>query len=215
MPPLQPPSDATIPPPFTTPSPQPPREPSLKEGLWLAAWCGALYVMAHWVNVHLIRIQATYVGVALFFLPAGVKLIALVVARYWGAFGLFVANLILTLFDWPDLDLWQSVGMSLVWVGATLAVVVVLNHTMGLRADLKGLRFGQFVWLSVLAAWVHGAAFNGYLVFIDVRTPTDWLPATKAMALGDFLGSGVLLLVVVLVLKWVQHQQKAPPKRLR
>jgi hypothetical protein len=176
---------------------QPFREPTWQEGILLAVLSALAYTVTYSANVYVIRAQETFVGVALFFLPAGVKLVAIMVARYWGALGLFCVNLVHTHSFWNGLSWFQMLGVSIVWVGSTLAVVVVLSRTMRLSTDLKGLRFGQFVGLSLAAAVVHGLVFNAYMLLIGVRSTSEFIASAKAMALGDFLGSGAVMLLLL------------------
>lgn len=173
------------------------REPRLIEGVLLATACGLAYWFTAYVNTYVVQAQAVFSGVALFYLPAGVKLIAIMVARYWGALGLWVANFLHTASGWDGLSFFEVFWMSTLWVGATLTVVVAWAKYVGLRADLKNLTFISFVWLNLIAALVHGLVFNLYMVLIENRNIHEWLSSAKAMALGDFLGSGVLMLLLL------------------
>lgn len=177
--------------------PTPGREPGWTEGIGLAAFCGLAYLVAFYLNMHVLQAESVFAGVALFYLPAGVKLIAIMVARYWGALGLWVANFLHTTQSWEALSMAEVLGMSLVWVGTTLTVVMLWARFVGLRADLKNLTFGRFVWLNLSAALVHGLVFNLYMVMIDHRSMDEWLHSAQAMALGDFVGSGALMLLVL------------------
>jgi hypothetical protein len=179
---------------------QPPlrlHEPGVFEGLILASICGVAYLMSFYLNAHVLQAQTVFSGVALFYLPAGVKLLAIMVGRYWGAFGLLVANFLHSTTGWDNLVLSQVFLMSTLWVGSTLLVVLMWSHIYGLRSDLRNLTFRDFVWLNLLAAIIHGLVFNGYLIILAERGIDEWLSSAKAMALGDFLGSGVLMLMLV------------------
>lgn len=177
------------------------REPGLLEGLLLATACGLAYLFAFYLNAHVVQAQTVFAGVALFYLPAGVKLIAIMVARYWGALGLWVANFLHSASGWEGLAMTDIFWMSVVWVGTTLTVVMMWAQYIGLRSDLKNLTFTSFVWLNLIAALVHGLVFNLYMVLISTRGMDEWLSSAKAMALGDFLGSGALMLMVLGVFK--------------
>lgn len=183
------------------------REPGIYEGLLLAVICGMAYLLSFYLNAHVVQAQTVFSGVALFYLPAGVKLIALMVARYWGALGLWVANFLHTASGWDGLALSEVFWMSVLWVGTTFTVVMIWAQYVGLRKDLKNLTFTSFVWLNLIAALVHGLVFNLYLVLIETRSMTEWVSSAKAMALGDFLGSGALMLMLLGVfkaMKWMR-----------
>lgn len=184
------------------------REPGLGEGLLLAMIFGLAYMASFYLNAHVFNAQSVFTGVALFYLPAGVKLLAIMVGRYWGALGLWVANFLHTTTGWDNLAVSQELVMSMLWVGTTLLVVLTWARFTGLRTDLRNLSFKGFVWLNLLAAVIHGLVFNGYLIFLAERNLDEWLSSAKAMALGDFLGSGVLMLSIVLVykaMKWLRR----------
>ena len=180
------------------------REPGFGEGLVLAIVFGLAYLASFYLNAHVVKAQSVFSGVALFYLPAGVKLLAIMVGRYWGALGLWVANFLHTATGWDNLVLSQVFLMSVLWVGTTLLVVLTWAHFTGLRTDLRNLTFRGFVWLNLLAAVIHGLVFNGYLIVLAERGIDEWLSSAKAMALGDFLGSGALMLSILLVFKTVK-----------
>ena len=180
------------------------REPSFAEGLALAFVFGFAYFASFYINTHMIKAQSVFSGVALFYLPAGVKLLAIMVGRYWGALGLWVANFLHTATGWDNLALLELFVMSVLWVGTTLLVVMTWAHFTGLRTDLRNLTFKGFVWLNLLAALIHGLVFNGYLIILAERGIDEWISSAKAMALGDFLGSGALMLSILLVFKTVK-----------
>lgn len=170
----------------------------------LATVCGVAYMATFYLNDYVVQAQEVFSGVALFYLPAGIKLIAIMVVRYWGALGLWVANFLHSLTGWEELTFIDVFWMSMVWVGTTLVVVMAWSRATGLRSDLKNLTFKSFVWLNLLAAVVHGLLFNAYLFAINVRIDTEWLSAARAMALGDFLGSGALMLLALGLFKAVR-----------
>ena len=184
------------------------REPGFGEGLMLATLFGLAYIASFYLNAHVVNAHSVFSGVALFYLPAGVKLLAIMVGRYWGALGLWIANFLHTATSWDNLVLSQVFVMSIVWVGTTLLVVMTWAHLTGLRTDLRNLTFRVFVWLNLLAALIHGLVFNGYLIIVAERGVEEWLSSAKAMALGDFLGSGVLMLSILLAykaMKWLRR----------
>lgn len=184
------------------------KEPEIYEGLMLSVICAMAYLFSFYLNTHVVQAQTVFSGVALFYLPAGVKLIALMVARYWGALGLWAANFLHTATYWEGIGVGEAFWMSIVWVGTTFAVVMAWARMIGLRTDLKNLTFQTFLWLNLLAALVHGMVFNFYMVLIGFRNSYEWLSAAKAMALGDFLGSGALMLMLVGLFKairWIRR----------
>jgi hypothetical protein len=186
---------------------------SLKQGLWFAVGTGLLYVLAVWFNRSVLQAQDLFTGVALFFLPAGVKLMALLIGRQWGALGLLVSNFVMSLFEWQGVPVPMLLLMSAVWVGVTWAVVETLLRTMRLPADLSGLRFSHFIVIDAAAAILHAFAFNGLLLQSGLRAYADYLNAVWGMALGDFLGSGAFALMVLGVGVMLRRLWQSPHRR--
>lgn len=191
----------------TDPSPlgDPARLPS-RQGLALALSIGLLYVVTVWFNRHILQAQDLFVGVSIFFLPAGVKLVGLLVARHWGALGLLISNFSMSMLEWDGVPWPLLLLMSAVWVGVTWAAVETLLRLMRLPADLSGMRFTQFIAIDATAAVLHALVYNALLLQSGLRTDTDYLSAATGMALGDFLGSGafalMLLGLVAMLRRW-------------
>jgi len=167
------------------------------QGLWFAAGVAVLYVLTVWFNRSVIQAQDLFTGVSLFFLPAGVKLMALLIGRHWGALGLLLSNFAMSLLEWQGVPWSWLLFMSLVWVGVTWAVVETMLRLLRLPADLGGLRFTHFVAIDAVASILHAFVFNGLLLQLALRAETDFLSAVWGMALGDFLGSGAFALMLV------------------
>lgn len=201
-------------PPAAPPSPMgDPSRLTVTQGLWFAAGTALLFALSFWFNRSVIQAHEMFSGVAIFFLPAGVKLMALLIGRQWGALGLLVGNFLISLLVWENVPLAQMVLMAVVWVAVPWAVVETLLRLLRLPPDLGGLRFTQFIAIDATVAVVHGFAFNALLLQMALRTDTDFLSAVWAMALGDFLGSGafaLMVLGVVHLLRRVLDAQRQP-----
>lgn len=183
---------------------------SVLQGLGLAVFTGLLYVSAVWFNRHVIQAQDLFVGVSIFYLPAGVKLMALMVGRHWGALGLLTSNFLMSLLEWNGVGWPVLLLMAMFWVGVSWAVVETLLRLLRLPPELSGMRFGHFVLIDASAAVLHAAAYNALLVQIGLRQQADYVASATGMALGDFLGSGafalMLLGAVALVRRWKSHR---------
>lgn len=179
---------------------------TLWQGLGLALGTGLLYVLTVWFNRHVIQAQDLFVGVSIFFLPAGVKLMGLLVGRHWGALGLLGSNFLMSAFEWNGIGWPILLLMSVLWVGLTWAVVETMLRLLQLPADLSGMRFTHFIAIDATAAVLHALGFNALQLQIGVREDSQYWSAVTGMALGDFLGSGafalMLLGAVALLRRW-------------
>ena len=170
---------------------------SLMQGLVLALGIGLLYMATTWFNRHVIQAQDIFTGVSIFFLPAGVKLMALLVARHWGALGLLGSNFFMSLLEWQAVPWPTLLLMAVAWVGIAWAVVEVMLRLMRLPADLSGMRFTHFMAIDAGTAIIHALMYNALLLLTGLRAHADYLSAVTGMALGDFLGSGAFALLLI------------------
>lgn len=143
-------------------------------------------------------------GVALFFLPAGVKLVALLVARAWGLLGIVAAG------AWTAADVWQGAGWIallgnvVVWVGIPYVVIHLMLRWMNIHADLSNLTYLRVMGICMAATVASSVAGNVYAVWTHAPPFVDLWARAAAMALGDFLGAGVLFALLIGGLNLVQ-----------
>jgi hypothetical protein len=143
-------------------------------------------------------------GVALFFLPAGVKLVALLVARAWGLLGIATAGL------WTAAGVWQSaewmalLGNVVVWVGLPYLVIHLMLRWMNIHADLSNLSYLRVMGICLAATLASSVVGNAYAVWTHTQPLADLWGRAMAMALGDFLGAGVLFALLIGGLNLVQ-----------
>ena len=137
-------------------------------------------------------------GVDLLFLPAGVKLVMIMVAGWRGALGCALSLLSLATRFWPGLEpVWLLLYATLS-VGMTWLVVCVMLKCRALGPALEGLSFWDLVQIDMLNTLLHGIAVNSYFWALGLRSSETFWSAALAMSLGDFLGSGVVMLLVLL-----------------
>ena len=142
-------------------------------------------------------------GVDLLFLPAGVKLVLIMVAGWRGALGCGLSLLSLSTRFWPDLEPVWLLLYSALSVGMTWLVVSVMLRRMALGPTLEGLSFWELVQIDMLNTLLHGIAVNGYFWSLGLRSSETFWSAALAMTLGDFLGAGVIMLVVLLAARLI------------
>lgn len=142
-------------------------------------------------------------GVDLLFLPAGVKLVLIMVAGWRGALGCGLSLLSLSTRFWPGLEPVWLLCYSTLSVGITWLVVSVMLRHMALGPTLEGLSFWELVQIDMLNTLLHGIAVNGYFWSLGLRSSETFWSAALAMTLGDFLGAGVIMLVVLLAARLI------------
>lgn len=171
--------------------------PLTAQDLGLIALGLTLYWLAYECHELLIPYVAYTQGVELLFLPAGIKLVMIMVAGWRGALGCGLALLSLSSRIWPDLDLpWLAV-YSVLSVCMTWLVVGWMLRRKALGAALEGLSFWDIVQIDAVNTVLHGIAINGYFWSLGLRSSETLWSSALAMALGDFLGTGVVMLLVL------------------
>lgn len=152
------------------------------------------YECHEWVTPYVAYTQ----GVDLLFLPAGVKLVMIMVAGWRGAVGCTLSLLSLSTRFWPGLEpIWLLLYATLS-VGMTWLVVCVMLKCRALGPALEGLSFWDLVQIDMLNTLLHGIAVNSYFWALGLRSSESFWPAALAMSFGDFLGTGVIMLLVLL-----------------
>ncbi len=159
----------------------------LAKGPLLAVAAGAAYVIAYRFSELLDPWTLYGQGISLLFLPAGIKHLAMLVGRGWGALGCFVGLLLVASEVWPQLPAGQLLVYAAVstlasWWGIRLGMAL-----LGLRSDLSNLRFLHLPLLDLVTTAVHGAAVNGYFIAAGLKSE-NFLGNALAMITGDFMG---------------------------
>jgi len=137
-------------------------------------------------------------GVDLMFLPAGIKLVMIMVAGWRGALGCGLALLSVAPDFWPEQELAVLSLYSALSVGVTWLVAHLMLNRRGLGPTLEGLRFWDIVLLDAVNTVLHGIAVNLYFWAFGMRSSESLWSSSLAMALGDFLGTGIVMLLVLL-----------------
>jgi hypothetical protein len=159
----------------------------------------ALYWLMYQFHELLIPYVSYAQGVELLFLPAGIKLVMIMVAGWRGALGCGLALCWISASIWPELDAAWLMAYAALSAGLTWAVVSALLRRKALGPCLEGLSFWDIVQIDAANTLLHGIVINGFLWSLGLRGGEQVWPSALAMALGDFLGSGVVMLLVLLV----------------
>lgn len=184
----------------------PARSQATAQDLGLVLLGFVLYWLAYQCHELLLPYVAYRQGVELLFLPAGVKLVMVMVTGWRGALGCGLALFSLATRFWPELDpVWLSAYAALS-VGVTWAVVELMLSRKALEPTLEGLSFWDIVQIDALNSLLHGIAVNSLFWSLGLRSSETLASTALAMALGDFLGSGVILLLVLLLARVIVPQ---------
>ncbi len=180
-------------------------------GPLLAIFSFAAYQLAFRVNA-LVSPWSEYApGVSLVFIPAGVKLIALLVAGWWGLAGLAVAALLMASEVWSQAGWSDLVGNIIVWLGVPFVVVELSIRWLKVRRDLKNLTFLKFAFIATAATLIGGLASAMYAVAVHGQNTKELVALSLAMALGDMIGIGLIMILVLGSLSLLERLRSRRP----
>lgn len=176
-------------------------------GLLLALLSFAAYWASFRINAALAVWTEYTSGVSIVFLPAGVKLVALLVAGGWGLLGLAAAALMMASEVWSQSGMVELLGNIVVWLGVPWLVVELTLRWLGVHRDLRNLTFWKLVLVASVATAAGSFATSAYAVAFHGRDQEDWVGAALAMLLGDFVGAGLVLIVAVAGLQLLKRRR--------
>ena len=134
-------------------------------------------------------------GMSLLFLPAGVKLLFVLIGRTPALIGLLVSGVYLSYGIWPDKPMWAVINFAVISLFTYPVSAYALMKILGIHRDLINLCYWHIVALSLAASVTNGIFHNILYVLEDVTAPEDVWSKAFAMAFGDFMGCFVVLVL--------------------
>ncbi len=131
------------------------------------------------------------------FLPAALRVIAVLLLGSKGALGLMVGAYFTLPHASPD-DLAFEIALAVSSGLAPLAAVAICQRFFTINSDLAGLRGSHIIALSVVSALANSILLN-ILTFVTGRHHGDGLLAATIF-IGDMLGTVLLLLAIALAI---------------
>jgi uncharacterized RDD family membrane protein YckC len=132
-------------------------------------------------------------GISLLFIPAGVKLLFVLLGRLPAVIGILIASVYLGAGIWPDKSIVTVFNFAFVSLMTYPVSAYVVMRAVGIHRDLYNLRYWHIVLLSLVASVLNGIVHNiDYLIEGVTATEAQW-GNSAAMALGDFLGCFVVV----------------------
>ena len=134
-------------------------------------------------------------GMSLLFLPAGVKLLFVLIGRAPALIGLLISGVYLGYGIWPDKPIWPVINFAVISLLTYSISAYAVMCMLGIHRDLINLRYWHIVVLSLAASVINGIVHNILYVLEEVTAPEDVWNKAFAMAFGDFMGCFVVLLL--------------------
>ena len=182
------------------------RSSDLAFNIGLSALSFLAYVLAFKLTSYLPD-TFKYAGwIYLIFLPAGTKLICIMLFGIWGTIGDALALYWLATEFLPN-------GTTALWViyalTSSLMTFFAIRFAMkafSINHNLSNLQLWQLPFLSLIGAGIHGFITILVMVKIHLLHPTEYWASSFAIVTGDFVGIFLVLMIFSLVTKrFVTH----------
>lgn len=132
-------------------------------------------------------------GVSLLFIPAGVKLLGILVGRIPAVLGLYFASVYLSAGLWSKLDVGSYYYFAAISLLTYSAAVYVVLKGFNVSETLLNLRYSHVVVMSLLACLMNGVLHNLVYMTQGVTDHEELWVKSAAMSLGDFMGCFVVV----------------------
>jgi len=171
------------------------------EGVALSSVCGLAYYAVFLLQTMLSSLVNFAQGIDLFFAPAGIKLVAFMVAGIWGFWGIAVVGLITAQDVWQKDTLWVHLGNTAIWAGVPYVTYLALAQLLRLDATLMGLKYWHVLIIALATSLASSLGSNLYQWLVQNRSFDMITSASIAMAVGDFMGIGVFVFAIAFIVK--------------
>lgn len=154
---------------------------------------GLLFSLSFRLNQYFDEQFVYAAGISLLFLPAGVKLLAVLVGRLPAILGLLVVGIYLGFGIWPDKPMSSVIYFAVVSLMTYPIAAFGLMHVLHIERDLSNLHYHHIVWLSLAASALNGVVHNWLYWTQGITSSEELWQKSAAMALGDFMGCFVVV----------------------
>jgi len=152
-----------------------------------------LFVLSYDLNRQFDQYLLFTQGVSLLFIPAGIKLLAILVGRVPAMIGLYLASVYLSVGLWSTLDVASYYYFATISLLTYSAAVYLVLKVFGIGSNLTNLKYSHIVFMSLLACLMNGILHNLVYLSQGVAEFTALLTNRAAMSLGDFLGCFIVV----------------------
>ncbi len=165
--------------------------------LKLAICCASffLFVFSFSINEVFDSFALYMTGISLVFIPAGVKLMCLLVGGEAALVGLLLSSVYVSMRVWDHTAVMQMVYFAFASVGSYYVAVRLVKKFMRIDDTLSNLRYLHIIILSAAASILNGTVHNIVYVWQDKVKLEDFFANAAAMVVGDFLGCFIVIMV--------------------
>jgi glucose-6-phosphate-specific signal transduction histidine kinase len=162
----------------------------------LAICCASffLFVFSFSINEAFDGFALYMTGISLVFIPAGFKLLCLLVGGEAAVVGLLLSSVYVSTRIWDHTAFTQMVYFAFASVGSYYVAVLLVKKFMHIDNTLSNLRYLHIIILSAAASILNGTVHNLVYVWQGKVKLEDFFAHAAAMVVGDFLGCFIVIM---------------------
>lgn len=173
----------------------------LKEKIVVISVFFFLYVVVYAISKQFGLANAIKTAGGIVYLPAGVRLLACLVGRVWGAVGIALGSwLIVT----PDVFKDQSdifyFTLAMINTFSVFFAVLLAQRIFKISEDLSNLKFIQLPFIDLFATFSQACIYYYFLRSVGLVSESELLPKFISQVTGNFLGGMIFMFGLILFL---------------
>ena len=169
----------------------------------------SIYLGFYYVNELLTKDFILNNHVSWLFLPAGIRIMLILVFTYTGAIGLSIASLVIGFISNAPYDLITASGIALICGFAPLLSRLFVIHHFQVHPNLNNLTTRQLIWIILIFALFNSGLHQ--LWFVARSLDTGGWNYFIAMLVGDIAGSLICIISIKYGLSWMMKKFSKPP----
>jgi hypothetical protein len=174
----------------------------LVAGLVALLWV-LLYALNHWI----FSVTEVSSFISWIFLPAALRMVAVMACDWAGAVGLFAGALVTNQTD-PTGGFGDGVVLAFLSATGPLLAFWFCTKLLNLSADLSGLTVKQLLVFALMGALLNAVPHNIYF-YLSERTSSP-IEGLVPMLAGDLVGTLIMLYVASFALRFVPRRVPSP-----
>lgn len=169
----------------------------------IASVVALLWMLLYGLNHWLFSVTEVSSFISWIFLPAALRMLAVMACGWVGAVGLFVGAMLTNQTD-PTGAFGDGVALAFLSATGPMAAFWFCTRLLNLSKDLSGLTARQLLVFALTGALLNAVPHNIYFYFSGrMSSPIDGL---VPMLVGDLIGTLIVLYVASLALRFVSQQ---------
>lgn len=149
---------------------------------------GIVYLGVSLLNSVLLSSTAVATGIELVYLPAGIRLLIILLFGFWGALGIFLTNPIMFIKYFGTGSITEMVINAGIAAFVPYLVVRACSRYFGVSSSLLELKPIHLPVLALAVSLTTPLAFNIQFLIAGRKPPELFFTNFSAMAFGDFVG---------------------------